>query len=248
MILAMRLLEIRSILESTASRIFSFQRVWCRTGRKSRLFVDIPIDWLPTLEVVSPSPQWCWPLFDIFFDMTEPQWFKILPPSSPHLPLLLPPLVSITAKLLTSAAQTSGEVMRALMAPCLVIYGEARHYSGIYGRADRGCILPQFHLAIIYFDFYGNKVFFSSLAIQLMPMMERVLVLRLFLFPSAFMSAFSAYFHLFCAFSTVKVAFSFSAGVQWKKNCFWSSVFWSTWLKMRYSKRIFDSFFARSAF
>lgn len=100
--------------------------------------------------------------------------------------------------------------MRALMAPCLVIYGEARHYSGIYGRADRGCILPQFHLAIIYFDFYGNKVFFSSLAIQLMPMMERVLVLRLFLFPSAFMSAFSAYFHLFSAFSAVKVAFSCS--------------------------------------
>lgn len=159
-------------------------------------------------------------MFDIFFDMTEPQWFKILPPTSPHLPLLLPPLVSITAKLLTSAVQTSGEVMRALMAPCLVIYGEARHYSGIYGRADRGCILPQFHLAIIYFDFYGNKVFFSSLAIQLMPMMERVLVLQLFLFPSAFMSAFNTYFHLFCAFSAVKGAFSFTAGEQWKQNCF----------------------------
>lgn len=48
--------------------------------------------------------------------------------------------------------------MRALMAPCLVIYGEARHYSGIYDGAGRERVLPQFHLAIIYFDFYGDKV------------------------------------------------------------------------------------------
>lgn len=151
-------------------------------------------------------------MFDIF--LTEPQWLQIPPPPSPHLPLLLPPLVSITAKLLTSAAQTSGEVMRALMAPCLVIYGEARHYSAIYGRADRGCILPQFHLAIIYFDFYSNKVFFSSFAIQLMPMMERVLVLPLFLPPSAFMSSFNSYFHLFCAFSAVKLYSFATSGEQ----------------------------------
>lgn len=39
-------------------------------------------------------------------------------------------------KLLTSATKTSGEVKRALMAPCLVIYGEARHYFGIYDQRD----------------------------------------------------------------------------------------------------------------
>lgn len=39
-------------------------------------------------------------------------------------------------KLLTSATKTSGEVMRALMAPCLVIYGEARHYFRIYDQQD----------------------------------------------------------------------------------------------------------------
>lgn len=65
---------------------------------------------------------------------------------------------SITEKLLTSATQTSGEVMHALMAPCLVIYGEARHYFRIYDQPDSECILPQLYLAIIYFDFYGNKV------------------------------------------------------------------------------------------
>lgn len=35
----------------------------------------------------------------------------------------LPLSFSIMEKLLTSATQTSGEVMHALMAPCLVIYG-----------------------------------------------------------------------------------------------------------------------------
>lgn len=42
------------------------------------------------------------------------------PPPFPPLPLSPSPLWK---KLLTSAAQTSGEVMHALMAPCLVIYG-----------------------------------------------------------------------------------------------------------------------------
>lgn len=46
------------------------------------------------------------------------------------------PLLSIMEKLLTSATKTSGEVMRALMAPCLVIYGEARHYFRIYDQQD----------------------------------------------------------------------------------------------------------------
>jgi len=43
-------------------------------------------------------------------------------PPSLSLPLSLSPS-PLWKKLLTSAAQTSGEVMRALMAPCLVIYG-----------------------------------------------------------------------------------------------------------------------------
>lgn len=80
--------------------------------------------------------------------------------SRPPTPPTPPPLLSfsIMEKLLTSATQTSGEVMHALMAPCLVIYGEACHYFRIYDQPDTECILPQFHLAIIYLDFYGNKV------------------------------------------------------------------------------------------
>lgn len=65
--------------------------------------------------------------------------------------------------------------MRALMAPCLVIYGGSTSlFQDLWPTGSRGCFLWHFYLAIIYLDFYGKQTFTSTLNIQLMLMMNRV--------------------------------------------------------------------------